>query len=132
METVFTEGKAKEALEQGIPEATEVLKDTQKATKLVEKLEKKLKNAKLNEALESVPILISCLKSYIKREYTEIPVGTMIAIVSALIYWVSPWDLIPDYIPGIGQIDDAAVVMVCLTMVKADLDEYKEWLAQKT
>ena len=78
-----------------------------------------------------IPLLISCLKSYIKREYTEIPLGSMLAIVSALIYWVSPIDIIPDCIPGVGYIDDTAVVLACLAMVKADLDDYKKWLEEK-
>ena len=62
------------------------------------------------------------------EEYKEIPLGTMVAIVSALIYWVSPIDIIPDVIPGLGQVDDALVVAVCLAMVKSDLDDYKKWL----
>ena len=127
MEKAFDENKAKETLTKGIPEATDTLKDEKKARKLIANLEKKVKNSKLNDALESIPLLIACLKSYIKKEYTEIPLGSMLAIVSALIYWVSPFDIIPDYIPGIGYLDDTAVVLACLAMVKADLDEYRKW-----
>ena len=131
MKTTFDENKAKETLAKGIPEATATLKDEQKAKKLISNLEKKLKNSRLNEVLENIPLLISCLKSYIKREYTEIPLGSMLAIVSALIYWVSPIDIIPDCIPGVGYIDDTAVVLACLAMVKADLDDYKKWLEEE-
>ena len=128
MKNVFDEAKAKETLSNGIPEATATLKDEEKAKNLISRLEKKLKDSKFSEALAVIPLLISCLKSYIKKEYTEIPLGSMLAIVSALIYWVNPFDIIPDSIPGIGHIDDAAVVLVCLKMVKTDLDEYKSWL----
>lgn len=130
MRTVVDENKAKEAVINGVPKATETLQDEQKAKKLIEKLEAKLKNTKLTEMLETIPVFISCLKSYVKGEYKEIPLGTMAAIVSALIYWVSPLDIIPDVIPGIGHIDDAAVVLACLAMVKSDLDDYKNWLEQ--
>jgi len=131
MKVEFDKHKAKDALDKGITKAREILKDEQETKNLIGKLEAKLKNSELNEVLESIPLLISCLKSYIKREYKEIPLGSMLAIVSALIYWVSPFDIIPDVIPGIGHIDDAAVVLACLTMVKSDLDDYKVWLEKK-
>ena len=54
-----------------------------------------------------VPVMISLIKSYIEKEYTEIPLGTIIAVISALIYVVSPIDIIPDSIPGAGYIDGA-------------------------
>lgn len=131
MKTAFDENKAKEALAKGIPQATATLEDKEKLEKLIANLENKIDKDKLNEALEIIPLLIKCIKSYIKKEYTEIPVGSILAIVSALIYWVSPIDIIPDCIPGVGYIDDAAVVLACLKMVKTDLDEYKIWLEAK-
>ena len=131
MKKSIDERQAKEVLENGIPEATETLKDEQKTSKLISSIEKKLKNSKLNAVLEVIPVLVSCLKSYIKREYTEIPVGSMAAIVSALIYWINPFDLIPDNIIGIGQVDDTAVMLVCLAMVKSDLDDYRKWREEK-
>lgn len=126
-----TVDEAKKVLEDGMPEAAETLNDEEKSKSFIEKLEEKLKNTKLNGVLEAVPLLISCVKSYIKHEYTEIPVGTMVAIVSALVYWINPFDIIPDTIPGVGHIDDAAVVLVCLSMVKTDLDGYKAWLEKR-
>jgi uncharacterized membrane protein YkvA (DUF1232 family) len=131
VKTTFNEAEANEALSKGLPKATVTLKDEQKTKQLVEDLEKKVRNSKFNESLQVIPLLVSCLKSYVKREYTEIPMGSILAIVSALIYWLSPIDIIPDYIPGFGYIDDAAVVLVCLKMVQVDLDEYQKWLENR-
>lgn len=63
-------------------------------------------------------------EKYVKKEYTDIPIGTIIAILSALIYFVSPIDFIPDSIPGIGYLDDVAVVAVCWNLVSSDIKEY--------
>ena len=49
------------------------------------------------------------------------------AIVAALLYVLSPIDLIPDFIPIIGYVDDALVVSACLAMVKQDLHAYRNW-----
>jgi uncharacterized membrane protein YkvA (DUF1232 family) len=40
---------------------------------------------------------------------------------------LSPVDLIPDFIPGIGLIDDAAVVVACLNLIQSDFEAYKAW-----
>ncbi len=48
-------------------------------------------------------------------------------MLGALIYFVSPVDLIPDMIPGVGYVDDAAVIAFALTMVGDDLEDYKNW-----
>ena len=52
------------------------------------------------------------MKSYIQGEYKDVPIGIIIAIISALVYFVSPIDILPDSIPIVGYFDDAAVVAV--------------------
>ena len=59
------------------------------------------------------------------------PYKVILAVVSVLIYWIAPVDLIPDFIPGIGYVDDAAVVALALKLIKDDLDTYKEWKKNK-
>lgn len=44
---------------------------------------------------------------------------------------LSPIDLIPDFIPVVGYVDDALVVAACLAMVESDLEIYKEWKKQQ-
>lgn len=53
--------------------------------------------------------------------------GSIIAIVSALIYFVSPIDLLPDSIPVLGYVDDVAVFAFVWNMVEDDVEEYKKW-----
>lgn len=124
----FSEGDVKKRLESGYKEAEEILNDKDKLEEFLQKLENKLKIIPVaGNALASLPIMVSLIKSYIQKEYTEIPLGTIIAIISASIYFLSPVDLLPDVIPGAGYIDDAAVVAACLALVGSDIEEYKKW-----
>lgn len=124
----INEEVARKELKKRYKKAEKILEDNQKMERFLQRLEKKLKCIPLaGETLSMVPVMISLIKSYIEKEYTEIPLGTIIAVISALIYVVSPIDIIPDSIPGAGYIDDAAVIAACLKLVGSDVEEYQEW-----
>jgi uncharacterized membrane protein YkvA (DUF1232 family) len=40
---------------------------------------------------------------------------------------ISPIDIIPDYIIGLGLIDDIAILGLSLYFLEKDLIKYKEW-----
>ncbi len=63
------------------------------------------------------------LKDWKKGNY-KAPWRTIAAIVAALIYVINPWDIIPDYIPVLGLIDDAFIVALCAAAIKSDLRRY--------
>lgn len=119
---------AQASLEAGYSKAEEMLKDKDKMERFLQRLEKKLKVIPIaGEKLADVPIMVSLVRSYVKKEYTDIPIGTIIAIISALIYFLSPIDLVPDSIPVLGYFDDAAVVAACWKLVDSDVTEYIKW-----
>ena len=124
--------EAKEELEKGFDKAEEILENQDKMEEFLRKLEAKLSEIPVaGKQLSMVPVLVSLLKSYIKKEYQDIPVKSIIAVISALLYWILPADVIPDMIPGIGYIDDASVVAFCLKMIGDDLKDYQTWRDQK-
>ena len=128
MKKNITKKEAQEELEKGYSKAEKMLEDKEKTERFLQKLEKKLKVIpKLGDTLAMVPILLSLVRSYIKKEYTEIPLGSIIAVLSALIYILAPVDAIPDAIPAAGLIDDALLITTCLKLVKSDVDEYIIW-----
>ena len=128
MENSFDESVAKKELEKGYSDAAELLKDEDAFERFLQRLEKKLRKIPIaGGALASIPVLASLVKSFARKEFTDIPIGSVLAIVSALIYFVSPVDIIPDFIPGIGLVDDALVLTVCLKLVESDVEEYVLW-----
>jgi uncharacterized membrane protein YkvA (DUF1232 family) len=58
-------------------------------------------------ALPRVAMLIPKLLSD-KR----VPARTKASLLGLSVYLVSPWDIIPDFIPGLGQLDDAVVALL--------------------
>lgn len=128
MENLVDEKKAQITLEKGYVEAEKILGDEDKMERFLFRLEKKLKTIPVaGEQLSYAPIMVSLLRSYVKKEYKDVPVGTIVAVISALVYFLSPVDILPDVIPGVGYIDDALVIAACWKLVESDINEYIAW-----
>lgn len=100
-----------------------------KFLKSIEATLKKIPN--VGNLLADIPLLVSLVKSYVEGEYKEIPYNTIVAVVATLLYVISPLDLIPDIIPGVGFADDAVAVAFCVKMLHVDLEKYKAWRDQR-
>lgn len=74
-----------------------------------------------------LPLLFRLLKAWKNGSYRGLSVRTLASLVVALIYVLSPVDLIPDFIPGIGLIDDAAVLGLLLHSMAQDLAAFRLW-----
>ena len=124
-----SESKAQREYEKRCKKAEQLLNEPDKLERILQKLEKKMKKIPVvGESFSLVPAMISLVRSYMKKEYTEIPLGSIIGIISALIYILSPIDLIPDAVPAAGLIDDASIVLLCLRSgAKDDIEEYQKW-----
>lgn len=81
---------------------------------------------KLNKLVNQVKLLYELIRSYIDGSYREIPWISIATAAAALLYFLSPIDVIPDMIPGIGYIDDLLVVRFALTAISTDLRTYCE------
>lgn len=108
--------------------AEAILKDPRKAEELVRKVNSKLVNIPyVGEYFADVPTLCLMVSDYTKGGYKQVPVAALVGIVVALVYFLTPIDLIPDTIPGIGQLDDAAVILFAVKAAHNDIADYKKW-----
>jgi len=67
------------------------------------------------------------IKDYKNKEYTDIPWKSMTLIIAAILYFLNPFDLIPDFIPVIGFTDDAAAVAIVFASLRKDIIKYCNW-----
>ena len=124
----YSKRKLLKLLEENKEKAKAFIDDDERTENLLRDFEEKLKLIpKIGNRAADIAVMISMVRAYVKKQYTEVPVGTILLAVAALIYVVNPWDLIPDYILGVGFIDDAAALSAVLQAIHMDLQKYKQW-----
>jgi uncharacterized membrane protein YkvA (DUF1232 family) len=66
-------------------------------------------------------------RAYGKKQYRVFPWRTVAAFLVSLAYLFDPFDIIPDYIPLFGYIDDAAVFGLLVAAIRRDVGKFLEW-----
>lgn len=117
-----------EAYEQGKQTAEKLMNDPDKMEIFLQRAEQVMQNIPfIGDKLSMLPVMISFVKSYVKNEYREAPVTVPVSIVAALLYLISPKDIVPDKIPVLGLADDIAVIYFAWKYVKNDIELYQDW-----
>lgn len=120
--------KAKEVIDNGMEKASDLLQNPESVEKLVEKVQTKIKDVPILEnTLNNATTMVSMVKSYINKEYTDVSPKVITTLVSSFLYVVTKKDIIPDDIPILGIIDDIAVLGVALKFVEPELKAYASW-----
>lgn len=74
-----------------------------------------------------IGLLFDMLKDYFSGHYTEISKTKIALIVAGLVYIISPIDIIPEFIVGIGILDDFVIAGFILNKISGILENYYHW-----
>lgn len=96
---------------------------------LLKKVSTKSGGIKDTGLVGNLQTLSRMLRAYVKGEYKVIPWTTLVKIIAALIYFVSPLDFIPDLLPILGFSDDIAIVLWVISSCTTDIRRFQEWEA---
>ncbi|MGM8872047.1 YkvA family protein [Psychrobacter sp. 2Y5] len=119
--------KNKEKDEKGLLESIKLI--VSKEDKIKDQVES---DRGLERYAKDLLLLMSLVKDYYQGNYRNIPYKTISAAVVGLLYVLNPIDIIPDFIPFIGHIDDALVLGFCLKLMEKDLLKYKKWKKERS
>ena len=123
MDKEFDEEKTRRLFERGVKNISE--SDVEDVLRREEELRKK--GHVLGDMLEQVKLLFQMIKDWKSGEYKDVPWKVISAIVFAIVYFLFPADAIPDFIPGIGWIDDVFVFSLVLKSFSSQIEAYRDW-----
>ncbi|WP_026968492.1 YkvA family protein [Algoriphagus terrigena] len=111
-----------------------IVRQEQKVVELVQNVGKKLAkladNPKVKLLTQPIQIFVRMIKAHFRGEH-KISFGTLGLIILALVYFLSPIDLIPDFLGFFGFADDLSIVLAVFAKVKDEVDGFLEWEKSK-
>lgn len=81
----------------------------------------------LREVWDSLQTMFSLAKDWAAGNYKAISARSILMIMAGLVYFVTPIDIIPEFIAGLGLVDDAMILSFIISQLNKDLEEYREW-----
>lgn len=81
------------------------------------------------ELANQLKLLQALCLAWWRGEYRAIDSRALLAVVAALLYFVTPLDAIPDWLFGVGLVDDLAVLAWVMRTWQAELAAFEQWRA---
>lgn len=129
-QTKISDEEIKAAINSYSSDAVKVISDPAETEKLISKFRKWLRKGKdypvIGKSADDLAYMTELLEDYRNKIYTDISISDLVVLVAILIYVLSPIDIIPDVVPGIGFLDDTVVIIFALkTCLNKELEKYK-------
>ncbi len=109
--------------------AAAYLTNPAKMRMLVDQVSKYVSKKGLQDVKSELNELVNFVKNVVKGEYKGYSKSNMLLAVAALIYVVSPLDIVPDLLVGLGFLDDVAIVAWAINKLGEEIEKYKQWSA---
>ena len=82
---------------------------------------------KYRKFINQIKLSLSLLKDFKNKSYSDIPWRSIALIITAILYFVNPFDFIPDILPVFGITDDAMLFATVFRSIQTDLTKYSAW-----
>jgi uncharacterized membrane protein YkvA (DUF1232 family) len=74
-----------------------------------------------------IEIFIRMIKAHLSKKYAGLSNRSLGMIVLGLFYFALPTDLVPDFIPFVGYVDDITVLLAVFKSIQSDIEKFLEW-----
>lgn len=114
--------------------AEKIITNADKTSKLInDAMEKvnKISKGPVEEIWDNLLVFFDLMSDWLKGNYRNVPIGSIIMIVASIIYFLTPFDIIPDFIVGLGYIDDMSIISYTFRQIQTDIDKYQVWRSVK-
>jgi uncharacterized membrane protein YkvA (DUF1232 family) len=111
--------------------AAQYARDPEKLKDLTRKAQKRAESARgdgvLKDFWDGLMTLVRLVRAYAKGDYRQVPWQTLIFTVAAVLYFLMPIDVIPDFLVGLGYVDDAAVIAWLMNAARSEIEKFRRW-----
>jgi len=87
---------------------------------------------RLGALKEDLQLLQGLCTAWWRGEYRAISSQALLSVVAALLYFLTPMDALPDWLLGVGLLDDLAVLAWVLRTWNGELEVFRRWRATQS
>lgn len=109
-----------------ISKSNSILSDQKKMSGLLAHLTKYMRKDGLKTVKDQLLLLGRYLSAVVHGRYSGYSASSLTLAVAAVLYVVSPLDIIPDFVPA-GLVDDVAIIGWAIAKLSDELEEFKRW-----
>jgi len=109
--------------------AEEYTRDLKRTSELINQafLKSEKEKGKLDKVWYELGMLIKMVRAWMSGTYQTVPAKTIVSAVAGLIYFVNPFDIVPDFIAWFGLLDDITVISFVANSVRKDIEKFAAW-----
>ena len=111
--------------------ARRLVESPQELLRVVEQARRKQASAgtarRLKRVLAELKTMLHLIQAWARGVYSGVSRVNLVLIVGAVVYFLMPTDLVPDFIAGLGLVDDAAVIAWVVNVVRDELAKFEAW-----
>ena len=112
--------------------AKRIFKEQNQVNALFGQVSKKLEtlnggNPLINQLMDHVQLFLRMITKSFTGEYSAFSNKTLLSLVLGLLYFVTPMDVVPDFIPLLGFSDDLSIIYFIIKNFKSDIEAFKVW-----
>lgn len=110
-----------------LDKAKDYAQNPMRIQQLIPEIKNYVTKAGLKSVKDDILLSIDYLKDIISGEYKDYNPKSLMFLVAAMIYLITPLDFVPDLVPMLGLTDDVSVILFVFSEFKIELDLYKNW-----
>lgn len=121
------------ALEQYQSEAVKYMENPSLLTRMLDRAQEYLgetiarRVSGIAALVRDVPLMIRLVRAWLCGSYRNMSYKNMLIIVAGLLYFLSPIDLVPDFLGVFGFLDDVAILGFVLSRMQTEIAHFRQW-----
>ena len=106
---------------------SEQIREIVSEEKKIDSRSSELDNNRFGRFIRQMKLAMSLIKDFRNKSYTDIPWRSITFLAAAVVYFMNPFDVVPDLLPVFGFGDDAMLFAAVFKSIQTDLEKYARW-----
>lgn len=112
-----------------IASAKRLLSNPRQMRRVIEEAAVKMRrhSGAIREISGEFQVIVRMIKAWMAGDYKDISTKSVVILIAAVLYFLNPFDAIPDLTPVIGYVDDVSVIAWVVKTLKDELARFRAW-----